>query len=88
MIEEIRTTREKVKETKKEMLKEGWRSVHYWIRHRNIEADTLRKLAKKGIIPARNLNTDGITTWYYREIDVKSAIIYQSTGKQSSDPTE
>jgi hypothetical protein len=80
-IDEVKTTREDATKTKKLMLKDGWRSVQYWIRHKNIEADDLRKLAKRGIIFAKQLNTDGIVTWYYREADVKSAITYQIAGK-------
>jgi hypothetical protein len=70
-IETLDTTREQSSRMRKSMKNEGWMSAHYWIRHSIFSADRLRSLAKKGVIRAKILCTDGgMTTWYYHSSDV------------------
>jgi hypothetical protein len=69
MIEEIMINRTYSNKIRKEWKAEGWQSAHYFTR-RGVNVDLLRKQAKAGEIEARVLNTEGVTTWYYKESDV------------------
>lgn len=79
MIENVRATPEQTEQAAKRAIeKRGYRSASYWIRHKRISADQLRKLAKEGHIDAltyeKGPKYSYNTTWYYTEEMVSKAI--------------
>lgn len=61
------------KTIRKSFEKEGWVSAHYLTRH-GFNVDKLRKLAKRGQLSARILNTSGVTTWYYKQGELQDGM--------------